>query len=431
MIEPIHIVITVNSPGEVAGWLKPAVVAIKALSFPTSITVFIPPCTFASGGEVGVVQAMIEVDRVYGPKEFFQFMFLRKALPGLVKSRVGVVLFLGGDLTYAMWLGKKFRYPAIAYTEGFANWVKSFECFAIPYSQMAERAIAKGVPDRKIKIIGNLMLDAIQPRMSGTIVRQKLGIGERPLLLLMPGSRPAHFEYMVPFLLQVVEYIRNIVPEIAVVFSISPFITPQYLQKLSGPLAELFDQSSEYIPGETLDNASNSTTLSVIKTKHGELIPALKGSQYDLMAAANIAISLPGTNTFELAASGVPTVVVLPLNYPERIPLEGIPGLIERIPWIGKELKRRLIAKLAEKMKYKYTAWPNLLMQDYVIPELHGFITDEAVSAEIVKILSDRELYQKMSQRLQETVGERGAANRLAELIQTVIQQKYRDLNLK
>jgi hypothetical protein len=427
MPEPVNIIITVNSPGEVAGWLKPAVQAIKALSFQTSITVFIPPCTFASGGEIGVVQSLPEVDRAYGPREFIRYILFGGSLPGFQPGSTGVVLFLGGDLTYAMLLSKKLHYPAIAYTEGLANWTQSFARFATPYPKMGERILAKGVPERNMRVIGNLMQDAIQPRITGDQVRQALGIGRRPLLLMMPGSRPAHFEYMVPFLLEVAGHIQKAIPEIAVAFSISSFITDGHLKNLSGPFAELFGQTTEYIPGQTLDEGATlgtgRGTTGFFKTKNGGLIPAWRGCQYELMAAADLAISLPGTNTFELAACGIPMIVVVILNYPERIPLEGIPGIIGNIPVIGREIKRRLLPKLLAKAKF--TAWPNRLAQDFVVPELRGVVSAEAVSAEVARLLSDSDEYQRIARQLKTMAGESGAAERLARLVQEVLEERF------
>jgi lipid-A-disaccharide synthase len=438
MPEPVNIIITVNSPGEVAGWLKPAVKAIKALAFPTSITVVIPPCTFASGGEIGVVRSLPEVDRAFGPRQFIRYILFGGSLPGFKPGPTGLVLFLGGDLTYAMLLSKRLNYPAIAYTEGLATWTHSFARFATPYPKMGERILARGVPERQLRVIGNLMLDAIRPRMTGAQVRQALGIGARPLLLMMPGSRPAHFEYMIPFLLQVAEDARKTIPDLAIAFSISTFITEQHLKNLNGPFAKLFGQPSEYIPGQALEDGvaddcatsgAGRGTTGFIKTKDGTLIPAWRGCQYELMAAANVAISLPGTNTFELAACGIPMIVVVVLNYPERIPLEGIAGIIGNIPVIGREFKRRLLPKILAKVKY--TAWPNRLAQAYVVPEIHGVVSTEAVSAEVVRLLSDSGEHRKMVERLKSMVGDSGAADRLAQLVREVLQEKYGTLTIE
>ena len=146
----------------------------------------------------------------------------------------------------------------------------------------------------------------------------------------------------------------------------------------------------------------------MVRTEGGIEITALWGRQYDLMAVADLAITIPGTNTFELAAFGTPAMIALPLTHPERVPLEGIPGLIGRIPGVGRALKKRLVPKVIAKLKY--TAWPNRLAQEMVIPELRGQVTAADVSQAAVDLLTDAGRREKMSRRLRELVGAPGAA---------------------
>jgi lipid-A-disaccharide synthase len=83
----------------------------------------------------------------------------------------------------------------------------------------------------------------------------------------------------------------------------------------------------------------------VVETDGGLRIQAYRGRQYDLMSVSDLAITIPGTNTVELSFFGVPMVVALPLNHPERIPLEGLVGLIGNLPKLGKEVKRRILPR--------------------------------------------------------------------------------------
>jgi hypothetical protein len=55
---------------------------------------------------------------------------------------------------------------------------------------------------------------------------------------------------------------------------------------------------------------------------------------------ATIAVTIPGTNTLELGIAGVPSVVMLPLNRPEIIPLEGPGHWLSLLPLVGVPLKR-------------------------------------------------------------------------------------------
>lgn len=423
MTEPLSVIVTVNSPGEVSGWLRPFLKALKQAAFKTSVTVFIPPCTFASGSECAVVKAMPEVDKVVEPSEVWRYIFLGQAPEDFVMGKVGVVLFLGGDLTWTNWIAKRLHYPAVAYTEGFANWVGDFLWFAQPYPAMKEKLVNQGVPEIKLPLVGNLMIDAVQPTLSREQVRNQLNVADRPLLLLMPGSRPAHFEYMLPFLLDVFTKVKEEAPNIEAVISISPFIGDAVILKsLNSPDALLWGKSGEYYPNSaTVSSMEQLEKPSFIKLDNGLTIPVFRGMQYDIMAAADLAVTIPGTNTMELSFMGVPMVIAIPLMYPERIPLEGVAGLIENIPLIGRLIKKRLIPKLALQEKYKYTAWPNRIVQDYVVPELRGNITAAQVSNQLISFINDQSTRERLSNNLQAIGGEKGAANSLVRLIENVL----------
>ena len=427
MSSPVSIIITVNSPGEVSGWLKPFVKALKQVSWKTSITVFVPPCTFASGSECKVIRAMPEVDLVVEPLQVLQFILFRKTPFNFHPTSSGVVLFLGGDLTWAAWIAKRLHFPAIAYTEGFANMIGDFSFFAQPYHKMVQRLINQGIPEKKIRLVGNLMLDAVHPNSNKNELQEVLKLGERPLLLLMPGSRPSHFEYMVPFLLDVVMQVKDTVPEVEPVFSISPFIDDSKLETtLTSPYAKLWGLAGSFIPGqEVAPGVSSFTNPGLIRTESGVSIRVFRGRQYDLMAVANMAISLPGTNTMELSFMGVPLIVTIPMIYPERIPLEGIPGLVGNIPVFGKLLKRWLIPKMLAKIKY--TAWPNLLAQEDVVPEMRGAITAAQVSCKIVELLKNKEWLCLTSQRLKNLAGENGAAFQLVKVLEDALDLHFKN----
>jgi lipid-A-disaccharide synthase len=423
MKEPLDVVITVNSPGEVSGWLKPVSVALEHLPWESRITVFIPPCPFASGAEAEVVKAIPQVDKVIGAKETIRYTLTGKLPKGFYPSECGIVLFLGGDLTYAALLGKRLHYPAVAYTEGLVNWEKSFARFAVPYHYMAEK-IKKDSIKKKTRVIGNLMLDAVKPSFSKEKMKQVLGNQTSPGLLLMPGSRPAHFHYMLVFFLKAAEIIKSQMPDLIPAVSISPFVSKhQLIEAISGSIAKAWGLSAVYIPGEDKRTSLEWQSLGQIKTSSGVNIPCFRGHQYDLMNWADLALTIPGTNTIELSFMGVPMIVTVPLNHPEEIPLEGIAGIIGRIPVLGKELKRRLLPKVQAKIKF--TAWPNRLAGKLITPELIGGLSPDEVAKVAIDMLKNRARLLNISKCLRETVGESGAAQRLTDLLQEVITEYY------
>ena len=76
------------------------------------------------------------------------------------------------------------------------------------------------------------------------------------------------------------------------------------------------------------------------------------------MRAADLAVTIPGTNTLELGIAGVPSLVLLPLNKPEVIPLEGPGHWLSLVPGVGTTLKRQAVRLAAPRFP---VALPNLL----------------------------------------------------------------------
>ncbi len=144
---------------------------------------------------------------------------------------------------------------------------------------------------------------------------------------------------------------------------------------------------------------------------------AYQGLQYDIMQAGDVAVTIPGSNTAEMAGLGVPMVVVFPLNKPEALPLEGLPGVIGRIPGIGPALKKQVVAKAAAKIKY--VAWPNRKANQMLTPEIKGYVRPEDVAIPVVELLRRDEKREAIGAKLRAVMGAPGAAGRLAEHILT------------
>lgn len=421
-MERRDLILTANSPGEVAGWVAPAVPALREAVPGARVTVFVPPCTFASGCELEVVKALPGVDAAYGPGEFLRYALLGVRPPGFLPGPEGCVLFLGGELTNAVLLKKRLGYPAVAYTEGFVNWTDAFARFAVPYAVTRDKLLAKGVPEEKVVVVGNLMLDAVRPQRRPEVVREEEGAAGRDLVLLLPGSRPAEIEFMTPFLVQAASLLAQRRPETAFVLSLSPFAQPAQLDAaLKGPLARECGVTARFIP----DAGSDETRVGQIEVDQIR-IPVRRGVRFDLMAAADLALTIPGTNTAELGFLGVPMVVALPLNHPERIPLEGLAGLIGNLPRLGKTLKRRILPRIAQRMPY--AAWPNRLAGECLVPELRGEVEPAAVAEAAAALLGDPGRRTAMAEALRRTTGEPGAARRLGAVVAREITRRFGSL---
>lgn len=141
--------------------------------------------------------------------------------------------------------------------------------------------------------------------------------------------------------------------------------------------------------------------------------------QYSLMQVTDLAITVPGTNNLELAYFGIPMVVVLPLNKPEKIPLEGLLGLIGKVPLLGTFIMRRIIPGIAEKIRY--VALCNTIAEKRVVPELKGVLTPVDLIIQIVELLRNKSSLKEMSQQLKEIAGTKGATGNLIKIVDQVL----------
>jgi lipid-A-disaccharide synthase len=152
-----------------------------------------------------------------------------------------------------------------------------------------------------------------------------------------------------------------------------------------------------------------------IETENGLQVPIISGAQYDLMNVSDLALVTPGTVTAELAALGIPMVVVTPLNKAEEIVIDGIMNYTGKIPVVGKKIKRNAVLNVAKKMKY--VAIPNKKADKYLVPEFVGVLDPPDVAFRTIEMLNDNSGRRKTSEMLKSVMGEKGASKRAAEII--------------
>lgn len=373
----MDIILTTNSPGEVSAWVRPMVRALREEWPKARITVVIPPCTFASGRELPVVKSFPEVDRVVSPREYLRYALLRWKPRGLETAEEGFVLFLGGDLGHATLLGKRLHLPVYAYTERDAGHEDRIRLFFVPSKRTAERVEKKGVQPEQIRIVGDLMLDAVKPDHTREEMASLCGLnpGEQ-LLNLFPGSRPYEVEQSLPFFIKIALLVKREQPGLRLVLTLAPFISmdqvQRFLQKAEGMDFTLEERGADY----------------ALLRVGGEECILYRGSSYNTMQITTLAISLPGTNNVELAAMGVPTLVILPLNWPELIPLPGVVGIVGQVPLLGSFLKKRVvIPKLLP--KFPQVSPVNRTAGEMIFPEQVGVLAPEDVALRVFTVLNN------------------------------------------
>lgn len=401
----MRVYVTTNSPGEVATWVRPIVSQLHAVRERTGqhieVYVFVTPCRYATGHEAQVLAALPAVKRVFSTRETAQYAIAGKLPPNFQAEGPGMLLFLGGEMKLAAWLARRLHVPAFVYTEGFLNSAKAFQRVYVPYERGRQRALQHGARDDQVRVVGNLMVDAAigTGHLSEQKVRQALLLDERdPVVTFFPGSRKFEWQVLMPFYSKVLSQLRQHLPNLQAVFAISPFAVDIY----------------SHYEWQIQPDVPQITTL------YDEEIVVVSGQSTTAILAADLVLTLPGSNTVEIAALGRAMVVSLPLYYPEDVPLDGLVGMIGRIPLIGRPLKRFAVRQYSKKTKF--AALPNMLVQKEIAPELRGEnLQPRQVTTVAYKLLMDDDRRESVRMQLQDIVGEYGAAERIiSDMLQYV-----------
>jgi lipid-A-disaccharide synthase len=109
-----------------------------------------------------------------------------------------------------------------------------------------------------------------------------------------------------------------------------------------------------------------------------------ESQRYAAMRQAGLAITIPGTNTLELALAGLPSLVLLPLHKPELLPLEGIWHWLFLLPG-ARILKQNFIMRLESRIPH--LALPNQWLGERVFPELRGVFSPAEVAIAGLELL--------------------------------------------
>ena len=206
----------------------------------------------------------------------------------------------------------------------------------------------------KIFFLGNPLVDTVKPSMSKAEARKFFGMKDsEKIILLMPGSRRQEIKLLLP-------------PMLAA--------------------AKFFPDKKFFLP--VADGVEN-----LIDTQGQNVKLVNSARRYDLMQIADAAIATSGTVVLEAALLNLPCVVLYkmaPLNF-----------------FIGKLL-----------VDIKFFSLPNILADEKILPELlQDEVTPEKISAEVLKILDNRERVIKNLQAACAKLGAAGAASRVAEKI--------------
>ena len=388
-----------NSPGEVTTFLRPVAAELHRRRPDWRSEIALVPCPYATGAEAEVVRGWQLADQVLTPwQTTLHWLRGRPSTPG-------AVCFLGGDPWHALLLKKRFGVPAIAYfpekhSWEDSRWLGGFDHVVLGYPAEAQNR------GPRYHSLGDLRVDAVRARLEGLPEPS----GDTQTLAIFPGSRWLHLKASMGPFQHVVDLLHQQNPRRRFLLSVSPFVKPaQLADAASNPFSLGLARGRGRVEGDLLF------------TEGGATIELVWGDPYAVITQCDLALSLPGTNTAELAIAGKPTVV--PLS--RRVPVGGggLLGLLD-----GKALQRlpgltRLKTHLKDRKfnKLKLLALPNQLAGRQVMPEF--FVRDDMSDLFdfLSQLLENAAERRRIGEDARAVMGPPGAAARFVDLLEEIV----------
>jgi len=184
-------------------------------------------------------------------------------------------------------------------------------------------------------------------------IYQKYDLPPADYLAVFTGSRPQHFENLLPILAQTLTLLHLTHPNIHPIIQVSPFITDDLLNTL---------QKKYPLPS----------------------VKWIRGDSLEILHIAKLLLTIPGTNNAEAMYLKCPMIVIVPLHRPKYIILDGIAGLISQTPLLGPLLKQIAIRSYLK--NNPLISLPNRYFQKEVVPELVGKFTPQDLATAIATL---------------------------------------------
>ncbi len=397
----MNAILITNGPGELYTWAKPVLQTLQSYYPEVKIIIGFVPCQFASGHEARIAQSF-EIEAIITASEFVRFLSLGTLPKALEKiSKTGFVLSLGGNTKMALRLAGKLGYPIYRYSF-IPYWHSKLRILFVNDNKSEKKARWLGAPKARVKQVGNLVADA-------TFITKPITKVGKPHVLLMFGSRDIFALPIIPFMCALVDKLGKYYPKASFTAPISHLLSRGTLETgIAGTYKDILGG----VASQQKDN-----TIITPNGQKIELVP--EEDRYAHMRSATIAVTIPGTNTLELGIAGVPSIVILPLNKPEIIPLEGPAHWLSLIPLIGTILKRYAVKLAAPHLP---VSLPNYFTGEDLMLEIKGILTLDGVVEKICYLLDNTKEYKRRKTRLLETMPKQGAAKRLVNSIMNDLQ---------
>jgi hypothetical protein len=411
----IDILILSNGPGELTTWVRPVVRALRQQltddCTQLRISLVLSPCPNASGQEPTIARSYAELDRVQAAEHFFPFLVWGKTVENWDWSTHGIVIFLGGDQFFPVVIGKRLGYKILIYSEWETRWHRWVDRFAVMKPDLIKQAPQQYA--HKLTVVGDLMADL------KIFAGSQLPISNsQSLIALLPGSKPAKLAQGVPLALAIAEQVQQAHPQVRFVIPVAPTLDLSTLARFANPahnpVLPWFGDVAAELKWEPQPH---------LQTRNGLQIDLWTQSPaYDLLVQCDLCLTTVGANTAELGALAVPMMVLIPTQQLDAMRAwDGLPGLLANLPGIG-TLFANLINAWFLRQK-RLLAWPNIWAGEEIVPELIGELQPQQIAARVLDWLEHPEQLAQIRQKLQQIRGEPGAAEKLVQIVQSLIQE--------
>lgn len=198
----------------------------------------------------------------------------------------------------------------------------------------------------RAKYVGHPLADTIPLEVPRAAARQALGLGDGPVVALLPGSRRSEIQYIAPRLFAAAAEMAKLRPGLRFILPVVPG-----LRHLVEPLRQ---QHAASVAVELID-----------------------GRSHEALAACDVTLIASGTATLEAALFKRPMVITYAMH-----PLS----------W-----------QMMKRMKYQpWVGLPNILLRDFVVPELiQGEATPERLAHATLAWLDDPQRCADVQRRFQ------------------------------
>ena len=406
-----------NGPGELSTWVRPLALGLHRqwplrplAAAPGALHLVLVPCPNGTGREQRVAADWGLFEGITPARRFWGLL-LRPGRWGPWPRR-GVVVFLGGDQFWTVLLSARLGYRHLTYAEWLARWPRWNDRIAAMGPQAAERLAPRWRP--RCTVVGDLMVDL------GERARREAPLPAGEWVALLPGSKRAKLLVGVPFLLETADRLAALRPGCRFLLPLAPTTGLAELLQCAGatnPIARCYGSG---VPRPLPSTLLESDGMALVTPAGTRIELARSAPAHGPLSQCALALTTVGANTAELAALGVPMLVLVPTQHPEVMRAwDGLAGGLARLPGLGMLLGRALTAWRLRRRTL--LALPNIHAGRQLVPERVGAISPAQIASESVDWLSRPERLEALRQDLRRLRGEGGAVAALVALVRELL----------